>query len=323
MIQVPNVTKLSIFQKMLFIRRVEERLAAKYHEQKMRCPMHLCIGQEAVAAAVSQSLSVRDEVFSGHRAHGHYLAKGGNLSKLVSEMYGLPGGCSRGRGGSMHLTDPKVGFVASTPIVGGTIPVATGAAWAASLKGDDKIVAVYFGDGCFEEGVLHESLNFATLHKLPIVFICENNNYSVYTRLSTRQPERTILSVAQAHGIDSAKGDGNDALGCWGLAGQAIAAARAGHGPQFLEFATHRVLEHCGPNDDDHLGYRESGEQERWLRKCSIERLRATLTADELLDTKKLNDLESDIQDQIDQAFEIAHTQSKMQPQQPKQSVYA
>lgn len=313
----------SIFRTMLFIRRVEERLASEYQKQNMRCPMHLCIGQEAVAAAVSQCLSVKDEVFSGHRAHGHYLAKGGSLTSLVAEMYGLPSGCSKGRGGSMHLTDLQVGFVASTPIVGGTIPVATGAAWAASLKGEDKIVAVYFGDGCFEEGVIHESLNFAALHKLPIVFICENNNYSVYTKLQTRQPQRTIASVARAHGIESASGDGNDALECYDLASEAVEAVRAGRGPRFLEFSTHRVLEHCGPNDDEQLGYRAPGELERWLRKCPIKDLRERLVSNRLLDATELQEIETSILHEIEEAFEFVHAQSKMQLQQPEHSAYA
>lgn len=313
----------SIFRTMLFIRRVEERLASEYKKQNMRCPMHLCIGQEAVAAAVSQCLSVHDEVFSGHRAHGHYLAKGGSLTRLVAEMYGLPSGCSKGRGGSMHLTDLQVGFVASTPIVGGTIPLATGAAWAASLKGEDKIVAVYFGDGCFEEGVIHESLNFAALHNLPIVFICENNNYSVYTKLQTRQPHRSIASVARAHGIEAASGDGNDALECYDLARESVEAARAGRGPRFLEFSTHRVLEHCGPNDDEQLGYRASGELEGWLQKCPIKNLREKLVSNRFLDTTELQEIEAAILHEIDEAFDFAHAQGKMQLPQPGCSTYA
>ena len=313
----------SIFRMMLFIRRVEERLASEYQKQNMRCPMHLCIGQEAVAAAISQCLSVKDEVYSGHRAHGHYLAKGGSLTGLVAEIYGLPSGCSKGRGGSMHLTDLQAGFVASTPIVGGTIPLATGAAWAASLKGEDKIVAVYFGDGCFEEGVIHESLNFAALHNLPILFICENNNYSVYTNLQTRQPPRSIAAVARAHGIESASGDGNDALECYDLAREAIEAARAGRGPRFLEFSTHRVLEHCGPNDDEQLGYRAPGELEKWLRKCPIKGLRERLISNRLLDATELQEMEASILREINEAFEFARAQSKMQLQQPGHSAYA
>ncbi len=193
---------------MLRIRRVEEVLADRYAEQEMRCPMHLCIGQEAIAVGVCAVLNNRDKVFSNHRAHGHYLAKGGDLDAMVAELYGKSTGCAGGRGGSMHLIDLQVGFMGATPIVGGTVPLSVGSAWADQLLDNDQVTVVFFGDGCFEEGVMHESLNFAALHQLPVIFVCENNDFSVYTHRNERQPDRPIYKIAEAHGLSAAVMDG-------------------------------------------------------------------------------------------------------------------
>lgn len=257
---------------MLKIRRVEEALANKYADQKMRCPMHLCIGQEAISSGVCDELSPRDMIYSNHRAHGHYLAKGGNLDAMIAELYGKSTGCCGGRGGSMHLIDKSVNFMGSTPIVGGTIPLAVGSAWASKLKADSKITVVFFGDGCFEEGVMHESLNFASLHKLPIIFICENNNFSVYTKLENRQPKRSIHKLAKAHGLKTDFGDGNDVIKVKELTKKAIKSLKKNNGPYFLEFMTYRHLEHCGPFNDDHLNYRSKKEIQNGLNNCPLKK---------------------------------------------------
>jgi TPP-dependent pyruvate/acetoin dehydrogenase alpha subunit len=259
-----------LYREMQFIRLFEEKLAQVYQQQEMRCPMHLSIGQEAVAVGVSAALRHDDWVYSNHRAHAHYLAKGGNPQALIAELYGFSEGCSGGRGGSMHLIDLAAGFGGSTPIVGGTVPIAVGAAWALKLQGKSGVVVSNLGDGCFEEGVVHESWNFALLHKLPVVFVLENNNYSVYTQLSQRQPARPIAGVAAAHGLFSRSGDGNRVLDVQVLAQQAVDYARAGFGPAFLELATHRIPEHCGPFNDDHLGYRQCSELDTWLARCPL-----------------------------------------------------
>jgi pyruvate dehydrogenase E1 component alpha subunit len=260
----------SLYQNMLFIRLFEEKLALVYQQQEMRCPMHLSIGQEAVAVGVSATLQADDWVYSNHRAHAHYLAKGGDAQALIAELYGFSEGCSGGRGGSMHLIDLAAGFGGSTPIVGGTVPIAVGAAWALKLQGKSGVVVSYLGDGCFEEGVVHESWNFALLHKLPVVFVLENNNYSVYTQLSQRQPARPIAGVAAAHGMFTRTGDGNRVFEVQSLAQQAVDYARAGFGPALIELATHRVPEHCGPFNDDHLGYRQRAELDTWLARCPL-----------------------------------------------------
>jgi len=291
---------------MLRIRLVEEALAERYADQEMRCPMHLCIGQEAIAAGVAAALRPDDVMFSNHRAHGHYLAKGGDVKAMVAEIYGRSTGCSGGRGGSMHVIDQSVGFMGATPIVGGTVPLAVGAAWAAALKGEDKVSVVFFGDGCFEEGVVHESLNFAALHKLPILFICENNSFSVYTRIEERQPRRPIHVVAQAHGWDAWHSDGNDVEAVNAIAIEAACRARAGNGPQFLEFDTYRWREHCGPNFDDELNYRSEHEITSGKAGDPLLRSRSKLLQDGAVSDGELDKLKEEITDEIDSAFEFA-----------------
>ncbi|MDO9199040.1 thiamine pyrophosphate-dependent dehydrogenase E1 component subunit alpha, partial [Rhodoferax sp.] len=259
-----------LYYRMLRIRRIEEAIAERYQQQEMRCPTHLCIGEEAIAVGISAHLTTQDKVFSNHRGHGHYLAKGGDLPRLLAELYGFAEGCSGGRGGSMHLTDLAAGFIASTPIVGGTVPLAGGYAWAEQMKKSANVVAIFFGDGCFEEGVMHETMNFAALKKLPLLFVCENNQYSVMTPLAERQPVRDIYKIAAAHGLQAACGDGNRVDQVYALAQIAVANARAGLGPQFLELHTHRWPEHCGPNEDDELGYRNPGELAAWKQQCPL-----------------------------------------------------
>ncbi len=269
----------SLYRVMLRIRRVEESIAERYAAQEMRCPVHLSIGQEAIAAGVCAALTQQDGVFSGHRAHAHYLAKGGDLTAMLAEIYGKAEGCCKGIGGSMHMIDLAAGFLGAVPIVGATVPLAVGAAWAARLRGENKVITVFLGDGTFEEGVVYESINFAVLHRLPVLFVCENNLYACYTRLSTRQPERPIHGVAAACGCNVMLADGNDALAVYDVASRAVADLRSGNQPVFLECATYRWREHCGPNNDDDLGYRPAAEVAKWQAFCPINQLATLLNA--------------------------------------------
>ena len=299
---------ISLYRKILRIRRIEEAFSVRYKQWNMRCPMHLSIGQEAVAIGVSEHLTNKDHVFSNHRSHGHYLAKGGSLKKMVAEAYGKETGCCGGRGGSMHLVDLDVGFIGSTPIVGGTVPLAVGDAWSALLQNIDRVTLIYFGDGCFEEGVLHESMNFAVLHQLPVVFVCENNSYSVYTQIVDRQPDRKIVDIAKAHGLKTEEGDGNDIPSVSKIAANAINNVRDGGGPQFIEYHTYRWLEHCGPNDDDDLGYRPKGELSVWKDRCPIAKLENLLLKDGVITVETKEIIEKEIESEIAEAFEYALT---------------
>ena len=260
--------KNKLFESMLRIRLVEESIANKYSEQKMRCPTHLSIGQEAIAVGVCVNLTSQDQVLSTHRAHAHYLAKGGCLNSMMAEIYGKASGCSKGMGGSMHLIDTSVGFMGSTAIVANTIPVAVGLALEKKLTRKKSIACVFFGDGATEEGAFYESVNFAIIHSLPILFICENNLYSVYSGLEVRQPvDRKIYKMVRAMGISAQHGNGNDVEEVARKVKHAKTMILKSGGPQFLEFDTYRWREHCGPNFDNNIGYREESEFLKWKKK--------------------------------------------------------
>ena len=268
---VPNLGEeksQELWTKMRRIRMVEEAIAEKYSEQEMRCPVHLSIGQEAAAVGVCEALNGNDWVFSGHRNHAHYLAKGGDLKKMLAEIYGKETGCCGGKGGSMHLTDLNCGFIGATPIVGSTIPIAVGAALTAQKEGKGRIVVVFIGDGAMETGVVHESLNFAQLRSLPILFVCENNLYSVYSPLEVRQPSnRSLTDLARGHGVSSMVIDGNDVNKIYAETSDITSKMRAESRPYFIELPTYRWREHCGPNFDNHIGYRSEIEYQQWKEK--------------------------------------------------------
>jgi len=302
---------LPLYRHMVRIRLVEEGIANRYGEegQLMRCPIHLCVGQEAAAVGVCAHLRPQDGVFGTHRSHGHYLAKDGDLLALIAELYGKDTGCCQGRGGSMHLIDPSVGFMGAVPIVGATIPLAVGAAWAGQRLGDGSVAVVFFGDGCFEEGVLHETMNFASLRKIPVLFVCENNQFSINTLLKDRQPDRSIHGIAQAHGMAVYQADGNDVEAVWEVARQATRRARAGEGPAFLELSTYRMLEHCGPNDDEALGYRAVGELAAWRERCPLK-----ITAKRLQQLGMSQDAIDRIGPQLKQEIDAVFIQAKASP---------
>lgn len=292
------------FREMLRIRKVEEAIAYRYSEQTMRCPVHLSIGQEAVAVGVCKAALQTDLLVSNHRAHAHYLAKGGSLKNMIAEIYGKETGCCKGRGGSMHLVDLSVGMMGSTPIVGGSIPVGVGLAFATALQGSKEVTLIFFGEGATEEGVFSESMNFAALKNLPVLFVCENNSYSVYSPLEVRQPkERSRLAIAQAHGLHISAGFGNDVEEVYGIAGKALDLIREGKGPGFIEFETYRHREHCGPNFDNHIGYRTEAEFLLWEKKCPLRLARNQLQ----LSAQELRAMEEEIDTEIEEAFTFAH----------------
>jgi len=309
---------------MLRIRLIEEGIAAHYAEQQMRCPVHLCIGQEAVAAGVCDLLGRDDQALSTHRAHGHYLAKGGDLPAMLAEMHGKATGCASGMGGSMHLIDLAAGFLGAAPIVGSTIPIAVGVAFGAMLRGERRVVVAFFGEGATEEGAFHEALDFAALKKLPVLFVCENNLYSVYSPLSVRQsPARRVYRLAEARGIVSRRGDGNDAAEVHSLAGEALGVIRSGGGPALLEFDTYRWREHCGPNYDNNIGYRGEDEFLRWRALCPVERLRVRALADGAFDAEDEQRWTAEIQAEFAAALRFAKESDFPAPETMLASVYA
>jgi pyruvate dehydrogenase E1 component alpha subunit len=316
-------TALRLLREMLYIRLVEETMAARYSEQEMRCPVHLSVGQEATAVGVCQALRVTDRVFSTHRCHAHYLAKGGDLKAMLAEIYGKAAGCIGGRGGSMHLTDPEKGMIASVPIVASSIPLAVGSALASKIDRQDHVSIAFIGDASIEEGVFHESANFASLNKLPVLFVCENNLYSVYTNLHDRQPSRPITNVAVAHDMHAASADGNDVEAVLKVTLECVERARSGAGPSFLQFDTYRWREHCGPNYDNQLGYRTMDEYEEWRAKDPIELTRRKLRALKLLPEAEEKCMVESLQAEIDAAFAFAKAAPLPDPSQASQFVYA
>lgn len=297
----------SVFLDALRIRRVEEAIAKRYVEQKMRCPVHLSIGQEIPAAIMGKLKRDKDTFISSHRAHAHYLSSGGSLRKMIAEIYGKVDGCAQGRGGSMHLFDKESGFLGSSAIVGNSIPVGVGLSYSNKIRKNDAVSFVFFGDGATEEGVFYESLNFAAIHKLPVFFVCENNKYSVYTGLVDRQPlSRSICQVAESLGVQSIMVSDFEVESAFETAKKLLDDCRIGNGPKLIEIETYRFLEHCGPNDDDNLSYRPIEELLHWKNQDRLMIFRNFLLNKGLFSEKLLIDMELFWQNEIDDAFSFA-----------------
>jgi TPP-dependent pyruvate/acetoin dehydrogenase alpha subunit len=312
-----------MYRNMLRIRMIEEGIADRYADQEMRCPVHLSIGQEAAAVGVCNALLHTDRVFSTHRCHAHYLAMDGNLNAMLAEIYGKADGCIGGRGGSMHLSDPAKGLIASVPIVASSIPLAVGTALSDQIDGNKNVSVSFFGDASVEEGVFHESANFASLRKLPVLFVCENNLYSVYTPLKDRQPSRPLTELARAHGMNSLHADGNDVVAVFKAAHEAVKRARQGDGPTFLLLDTYRWREHCGPEFDNHIGYRTEVEYEAWHSKCPIKASRENLMRLQMLSSQDESAMVTGFRREIDMAFEFAKKAPLPEPSWASAHVYA
>jgi TPP-dependent pyruvate/acetoin dehydrogenase alpha subunit len=283
------------------IRRVEEEIARVYPSDKIKSPVHLSIGQEAVSVGVCEALRPDDVVFGTYRSHAYYLAKGGDLKKMMAELYGKATGCAKGKGGSMHLVDVAHGVMGASAVVGTTIANAVGYAYALKLQRKDSVVVSFSGDGATDEGVFHESLNFAALKQLPLIFICENNSYAIHTHLLRRHKDANLCERVGAYGIPAEQIGNNDILEIHERAKAAVSAVRGGQGgPFFLECLTYRWKEHVGPNDDFHLGYRSYEEALPWVEGDQVARL-AALVAPE---TRKR--MEAEVEEEIRTAITFA-----------------
>ena len=303
--------KLKLYESMLKIRMVEEEIAREYPKGEMRCPTHLSIGQEAVPAALGLCVSIKDMAMSTHRGHAHYIGKGGNLKSMIAEIYGKSTGCSKGKGGSMHLIDNSVGFMGTSAIVGNSIPVGVGLALASKIRKTEQISCIFFGDGATEEGSYYESVNFAVVKKLPVLFLCENNLYSVYSPLNVRQPEgRKISTVAKAMGLGVDEVDGNNAIESFESIESAVQRIRNNQGPQFIEFSTYRWLEHCGVNYDNDIGYRTEEEYLRWKKNDPISKLKDKLLQEKLISEVQIKEIIAKIEFEIKEAFAFAKESS-------------
>jgi pyruvate dehydrogenase E1 component alpha subunit len=295
-----------LYRSMLRIRRIEEEIERRYHQDQMKTPIHLVIGQEAAAVGCCAALRKTDLVYTSHRTHGAYLAKGGDLKSMLCEMHCRINGCAGSRGGSMHLIDKAAGCAGTSAIVGGAVPLAAGAALAAQMKGEDRCVVVFLGDATTEEGVCAESLNFAALKKLPVIFFCENNFYSVQSPLATRQPPRDIRAWAEAHGMPAVAVDGVNVLAVFDAMGSAVARARCGGGPTFVEVPVYRFRAHGGAGDDSPTGYRDEAERAAWEAVDPLLLFGEYLTRTSLLDDRGVEEMEQVIAAEIAEAFAFA-----------------
>jgi pyruvate dehydrogenase E1 component alpha subunit len=306
------------------IRAVEEAIADNYPDGKMRCPVHLSIGQESIPAAFAQVIGVSDFAVSTHRGHAHYLAKGGNLNAMIAEIYGKSTGCAKGKGGSMHLIDLDVNFMGTSAIVGNSIPVGVGLALSAQLKKTNQISCIFLGDGATEEGVFYESVNFAAVRKLPVLFICENNLYSVYSPLSVRQPEgRSIAKMVSAMGVQTAIGDGSDIVSCYEIMKNAVEYVRNTGMPYFLEFSTYRWREHCGHGFDNDIGYRTEEEFMEWQAKDPLNSLSHQLSSADASVLANIDSIKARTHSEIEAAFYFADSSNFPDQAEAYSGVYA
>jgi pyruvate dehydrogenase E1 component alpha subunit len=298
-----------LYRTMLRIRFTEESLVEPILNGDIRTPCHLYSGQEAIATGVCAALTKDDYIFGNHRSHGHYLAKGGSLHAMIAEIFCRETGCSCGRGGSMHLIDPDAGMLGSAPIVAGTISLAVGAALASSIRNEDRVSVSFFGDGATGEGVLYESINFAALKRLPVIFACENNLYATHMPIRECRLNQPIYKTAESFGLTCHVVDGNDVLQVLETSQKAVDACRNGNGPIFLEFMTYRFRGHVGPDDNihgNHTDIRPQDEIEAWLQKDPIKRFEMYLLENQFIDENRVKTIRKDVASEISVALNFA-----------------
>jgi acetoin:2,6-dichlorophenolindophenol oxidoreductase subunit alpha len=304
----PEVLR-ELYGSMLLMRLSEEAFVPYIEDGTIKCPVHLYSGEEAIAAGIGAHLREIDYVFGNHRSHGHYLAKGGDLDRMTAEVFCRRDGCCRGRGGSMHLIDPEAGVLGIAPIVAGTISLALGAALAASVRKDGRVAVTFFGDGATGEGVLYEAMNFASIRKLPLIFVCENNLYSTHLPIREIRVDVPICESAKPFGIFSRRLDGNDVLAMYEAAGDAVARCRNGEGPVFLECMTYRFRGHVGPDDNiqgTHTDIRPPDEFRNWLEKDPVTRFEKYLTEQGVMTPEQMTEIKNATTEKVKASVDAA-----------------
>jgi len=306
-----NDPRVKMFANLQLIRSIELLISEKYEEQIFRCPVHLSIGQEAIAVGVSLHLTVNDKVVSTHRSHAHYIAKGGDVFRMLSELIGSPLGCCKGRGGSMHIFDNSVGFMASVPIVGSSLPIAIGLALAEKNLNSKNLVVAFIGDAALETGAFYESLNLAALKELPLLIVLEDNGYSTFSNKSVRWPaSKNVRETIQGMGVSYLHGNGDDVDEIYKNVSNIITRVRSNH-PILLHLETFRRYEHCGPNLDDKLGYRSKTEIESYLERDPLKVLRNKLVDSGVVSRNILKDLVDQINDYVQDSFTRMKSQNR------------
>ncbi|MCK5580163.1 MAG: thiamine pyrophosphate-dependent dehydrogenase E1 component subunit alpha [Candidatus Omnitrophica bacterium] len=311
---IPVEKLLDLYTMLSRIRRVELKIEELYHLDEMKTPIHSSLGEEAVSVGVCSNLQKEDYIFSNHRSHGHYLAKGGNLKAMIAELYCKETGCSRGRGGSMHLIDTSVGHMGSSSIVGGSIPHAVGAALASVMQNKNLVAVSFFGDAASEQGVFFESMSWAALRKLPVVFICENNFYSVCSHLTARQPNIDIYKRPRAFDIPSELVDGMNLAEVCEKAQKAIEHARSGQGPYFLECRVQRWRGHAGSGDPNKEKYRKPEDLDETNVRDPLKEFKEILFAGGVTESD-LTQIDQKLDAEIQDAFECAQNDPLPNPE--------
>jgi pyruvate dehydrogenase E1 component alpha subunit len=299
MVGLTREQMLQMFRSMAEIRAFETRAYELYREGVMRGTTHAYVGEEAIAVGVCSALRQHDTITSTHRGHGHCIAKGGNMSMMMAELLGKETGYSGGKGGSMHIADVDKGILGANGIVGGGMGIATGAGLSAKLLNNGRVSVCFFGDGALNQGILHESMNLAAIWKLPVIYVCENNQFAMSARVQQMTAVPDPADRAIAYGIPGQNIDGMDVLAVFRAASEAVERARAGQGPSFIVATTYRFLGH---HVGDPLNYRTKEEVDPWREKDAIERLRNNLVDNGIATEEETRDIERDVQAQVDTA---------------------
>jgi 2-oxoisovalerate dehydrogenase E1 component len=312
---------LELYRMMVLIRRTEEQLARSYQQGHIPGACHTYVGQEAVAAGVCVHLGPDDVVFSTHRGHGHALAKGVPPREIIAELFGRATGCSRGRGGSMHLFAPEVGLMGTTGIVGPNILQAAGAGLSFKLLGLDRVSVGFFGDGAVNNGAFHEGLNLAAIWELPVIFVCENNLYATEVPFTYATRNTDVAERARSYGLPGIAVDGNDVLAVAEVAGEAIARARAGKGPTLLECRTYRTRPHAEGMRD--VGYRTLAEIEEWKQRDPILKLKSRSLDEGLASPEEFDAIDIEIKAIVADALQFAMSSPYPDPETATRHVYS
>jgi TPP-dependent pyruvate/acetoin dehydrogenase alpha subunit len=319
---ISKETLVELYQIMLTIRRFEERVVIDYHSGAIPGIVHSYIGQEAVATGVCTNLRLDDRIVSNHRGHGHCIAKGADLNRMMAEIYGRKTGYCKGKGGSMHIADFGIGMLGANGIVAAGLPIAAGAALAAQLEGGDKVVVLFFGDGATNEGEFHEVLNLASIWKLPLIFACENNLYSVNTPVKYATGlEHVSERATGGYGIPSVVVDGNDVVAVYETTEKALASARAGEGPVFLEFMTYRWRGHYeAPGMPD---LRPVEEIEVWKKKCPLLRFERVLLEEDIITKQTFEEINARVIQRIEDAVDYARASPLPAPEDALEDIFS
>lgn len=300
---IDTAQALRLYRSLVLIREFETALDQLFTSGVMRGTAHFCVGQEATAVGVSAALEREDFVISYHRGHGHFLAQGGDPRRIMAELFGKAAGYSGGRGGSQHMSSFEHGFLGSNGITGGGIPVGTGAALALKLQGRKGVVVVFFGDGAANQGAFHESLNLGSLWKLPVVYVCENNLYSMFTHLKESTSVTDIADRASGYGMPGKIVDGNDVLEVMAATRLAVARARSGQGPTLLECKTYRFLGH---SKSDKRAYRTREEEAAWQTHDPLVLFRKRMLEEGALTREQMEQIEADVDHEIEASIQFA-----------------